>query len=115
SVATNGMAKLLKIHTAYTAKIGEWGVLRDSRYKFKGLIDEAVIFNFALLPSQVTAIYEAGPAGVCKPGGNVVIAGAPSVRGHIFMQGTNWLYPVEQWQQSPVFHKEQEQAFQLFT
>jgi hypothetical protein len=32
---------------------------------FEGLIDEAQIYNVALTPAQITAIYNAGNAGVC--------------------------------------------------
>jgi hypothetical protein len=60
-----GMGRVLKSHRAYTAKIGEWGVLHNSLYRFPGLIDEVMIFNRALAGEEIAAIYNAGSAGLC--------------------------------------------------
>lgn len=62
----SGAGKFLKAHRSYTAKIGEWGVVRDWRYKFKGGIDEVAIFNRALSAEEVLSVYTAGAAGLCK-------------------------------------------------
>jgi hypothetical protein len=62
---SGGMGRVLKSHRAYTAKIGEWGVLHNSLYRFPGLIDEVMIFNRALAGDEITAIYNAGSAGLC--------------------------------------------------
>ena len=35
--------------------------------KFNGLIDEVELFNRALSPEEIKAIFEAGSAGKCKP------------------------------------------------
>jgi len=64
--AIAGVGKKLKYHTAYTAKIGEWGVVRDARYKLNGSIDEVAIFNRALSASEIQAVFNAGSAGMCK-------------------------------------------------
>ncbi|HKS37006.1 MAG TPA: Ig-like domain-containing protein, partial [Verrucomicrobiae bacterium] len=67
AVSTAGAGQLLRSHRAYTAKIGEWGVLRDSRYKWPGLIDEVMVLNRALSSNEVQAIVAAGGAGLCPP------------------------------------------------
>ena len=66
--ATAGTGKKLKYHTAYTAKAGEWGVVRNSNYKFKGLLDEVAIFKRALTQAEIAAIFTADSAGMCKTG-----------------------------------------------
>jgi hypothetical protein len=38
-----------------------------------------------------------------------------SVMGHVYMQGTNWLYPTNQWMPNALFHMELDQAFVLLT
>ena len=65
AMAIKGAGKRLEAHRAYTAKIGEWGVVRDSNYKFHGQIDEVAIFNRALSSTEIAAIYAAGSAGMC--------------------------------------------------
>ena len=45
--------------------IGHTGFFGASQY-FKGLIDEVEIFNRALLPSEILAIFDAGTEGKCK-------------------------------------------------
>jgi len=52
---TGGAGQTLKYHQAYSAKIGEWGIVRNSSYKFHGLIDEAAIFDRALDPTEIRA------------------------------------------------------------
>lgn len=66
SSAAGGVGNRLNAHRLYTAKIGEWGVLRDSNYKFHGQIDEVAIFNRALSSDEIAAIYAAGSAGICR-------------------------------------------------
>jgi len=78
-----GAGRLLQTHRAFTAKIGEWGVVRDSQYKWPGLIDEVMVFNRALGASEIAAIAAAGSAGICPP---VVSAMIPPVE---FRLGTN--------------------------
>jgi len=55
-----GVGKKLKYHTSYTAKIGEWGILRNSQYKLNGLIDDIRIYNRALTDTEVLALYNEG-------------------------------------------------------
>jgi len=38
-----------------------------------------------------------------------------SVMGHVFMQGTEWIYPITQWMVNPVVCNEVDQAFELLT
>jgi hypothetical protein len=45
--------------------IGKYAV---TGYQFTGEIDEAAIWNRALTPTEVQSIYDAGTAGMCKPG-----------------------------------------------
>ncbi len=40
---------------------------------FPGCIDEVELFRRALTPSEITAIYNAGPYGKCRPGSNGVV------------------------------------------
>jgi len=40
---------------------------------FPGCIDEVELFRRALAPSEITAIYNAGPYGKCRPGNNGVV------------------------------------------
>jgi hypothetical protein len=47
-----------------TAKIGSWD--NDTNYRFTGLIDAVQVYNGALTPAQVQAIYNAGAMGVCQ-------------------------------------------------
>ena len=69
---SGGMGQTLKGHTAYTAKIGEWGAVRGSDYKFPGDIDEVMIFTRALEASEVAAIATADISGVCRTNANCV-------------------------------------------
>ena len=61
---------------------------------FSGLIDEVEIFTSELSQDQVQAIYNAGPAGTCKPGSvppNNDFANAQLITGAIgTMTGTNF-------------------------
>ena len=45
---SGGAGKTLNFSTNFTAKIGEWGVVRDQNYKFHGQIDEVSILTRAL-------------------------------------------------------------------
>lgn len=65
--ATGGIGQTLKFHTAYSAKIGEWGVVRGGSYKFHGLIDETAIFTRALSQQELQAIVSVDSAGMCVP------------------------------------------------
>ena len=68
-VTTGGTGRTLKYHTAFPARVGEWGVLHaNPAYKFKGRIDEPMIFNRALTQAEIQAIYDAGTDGVCQDG-----------------------------------------------
>jgi uncharacterized repeat protein (TIGR01451 family) len=64
--ANGGVGGTLNFHTDYTAKIGEWGIVRDSFYKFKGGIDEVQIFTRALSQAEIQSIVNSGSAGQCK-------------------------------------------------
>jgi hypothetical protein len=46
--------------------LGSWP-FSPSSYYFGGTIDEVTIFNRALLPGEVSAIFDAGGAGMCQP------------------------------------------------
>ncbi|MBI1842285.1 MAG: LamG domain-containing protein, partial [Verrucomicrobia bacterium] len=66
SSAQGGLGATMKWHSAYPARIGEWGVLRDSQYKFPGDIDEVMLFSRALSAGEIAGIVGAGEAGICR-------------------------------------------------
>jgi hypothetical protein len=53
-----------QLGTGYTA--GQWQAVNGAWYSFKGLIDEVQVYNAALAPAAVGAIYTAGAAGQVK-------------------------------------------------
>jgi hypothetical protein len=63
---TLGVGKRLSYAPGCTIKIGEWGIVRDAQSKFCGQIDEVAIFNRALSPSEIQAIYVARSSGLCR-------------------------------------------------
>ena len=63
---TLGVGKRLSYTPGCTIKIGEWGIVRDAQSKFCGQIDEVAIFNCALSPSEIQAIYAARSSGLCR-------------------------------------------------
>jgi hypothetical protein len=67
AAAVGGIGGVLETHRAYTAKIGEWGAVREAQYKWPGLIDEVMVFNRALGSNEIAAIVAAGSRGVCAP------------------------------------------------
>lgn len=69
-VSTNGPGKTLRHHTQFTAKIGEWGPNTRPNSRWKGFVDEPMIFNRALSSNEIGAIGAAGTAGVCRPSGS---------------------------------------------
>jgi hypothetical protein len=64
---TLGVGKVLKYLPGYSAKIGEWGVVRGAAYKFGGLIDEVAVFQRALSAQEIKSLYFAAGAGMGKP------------------------------------------------
>jgi hypothetical protein len=70
----NGVPQPLWMNVGWTGSIsysGAWfaiGLQKDQINRhFKGLIDEAAIYNRALSLGEIAAIYNAGSAGKCKP------------------------------------------------
>ncbi len=63
---TVGAGKVLAGTPGYTAKIGEWGVLRTSAYKFPGDVDEAFVANRAFTEAEISALANAGSSGWCR-------------------------------------------------
>lgn len=66
-VSTNGLGKTLRYHTQFTAKLGEWGPNTRPNSRWRGLIDEPMIFNRALNSNEISAVIAAGTAGFCRP------------------------------------------------
>ena len=64
-----------QIGTGYTA--GEWKSVNGGWYSFQGLIDEVQVYNTALSPAAVQAIYNAGGAGQVK--GVAILTAPPPV------------------------------------
>ncbi len=61
-----GAGRTLQYHTAYPARIGEWGASTRPNSFWQGKIDEALILNRALASNEVAAIVRAGPEGLCR-------------------------------------------------
>jgi hypothetical protein len=58
-------------HQNQPMAIGAYGGAYTTQYFFNGQIDEVEVFNRALSPAEILAIYNAGSAGKCKPSGAV--------------------------------------------
>jgi hypothetical protein len=64
------------VASSQTIKIGLEDMMFDQKHYLDGSIDEVAIYNRALSPSEIQAIYNAGSAGKCKVvGGPVAYAG----------------------------------------
>ena len=85
--SSGGAGRTLKYHTAYWAAIGQWGVLQPQQFRFKGRIDEPMIFRRALTQAEIQSIYNAGVDGLCQSGLSTVTnlndAGLGSLRAAI--------------------------------
>lgn len=65
NVSTQGVGRVLSSVAAPTAKVGEWGVVRDQLYKWPGQIDELLVSNRALGEEEIGAIVAANSVGFC--------------------------------------------------
>jgi len=64
--------------TTYPVNIGRrTGEAVGLNQTYSGLIDELSLYNRALLPNEIAAIYQAGVGGKCAPGGPPVIVVQP--------------------------------------
>ncbi len=61
-----GAGQVLQYHTAFPARLGEWGPNTRPNSHWRGSIDEAMIFNRALNSNEVAAIVRSGPEGLCR-------------------------------------------------
>jgi hypothetical protein len=67
-----------QLGTGYTA--GDWKSVPGGWYAFQGLLDEVQVYNTALTPAAIQAIYNAGSAGQVK-GVTIVNSPAPVITG----------------------------------
>ncbi len=60
-VTPDAQGKQLNYHEAYTAKIGNWGILHGGSHWHKGFIDEVRIYNRALSEKEIYTLAERNP------------------------------------------------------
>ena len=57
-IDSSSIGKIIKYHTSYSAKIGNWGSLKtNGTYDFKGKIDDIRIYNHALNDQEINNLY----------------------------------------------------------